>query len=267
MNSKLKRPALKLCAGRVHPPAGAEPFSSWSLPDGTQWSRFYRIEGGYLLRFIDQVDFRVTSDGLEVAAYPAGGVTELTIEHLFLNQVLPLALSRQFQLVVHAGAVEIPGFDEAFAVGFVGASGRGKSTLTASFATSGHRFLTDDGLQLEKGERGFLIRPSHASIRLYDDSREALMPDDVTTTPPLDYTCKLRLLADEQVAHCKQTRPLRALYFLGPGKADAPSIETVSGRDAPIDRNRQWPRRDDRPGVALFPAGYRRARHAQTPVR
>jgi hypothetical protein len=186
---------------------------------------------GYLLRFPDLADFTISADGLEVTAYPVVGVSEQTIQHLYLNQVLPLALSRQFKLVLHASAVEIGNF----AVAFLGVSGRGKSTLAASFSTSGSHFLTDDGLQLEKGEDGYLIQPSHPSIRLWDDSRLALMPDTAQTAPPVDFTPKSRFLADDEVAYCGEARPLRCLYFLGDGDTDTISIEPVSGRDAMIE--------------------------------
>ena len=207
------------------------PFHEWVLPDGTQWTEFYRLRTSYLLRFPDLADFSVSLDGQTVTAHPVAGVSHQTIDHLYQNQVLPLALSRQFKLVLHASAIEI----ENFAVAFMGVSGQGKSTLAASFATSGHRFLTDDGLQLEKGGDGYFIQPSHPSIRLWDDSRQALMPETAQTAPPVDFTPKSRFLADDEVAYCEEARPLRCLYFLGEGDTDTVSIEPVSGRDAMIE--------------------------------
>jgi hypothetical protein len=212
-------------------PLDGLPFLEWAFPDGTLWTCFYRVGDGYLLRFPDLADFTVSANGHEVTAYPFPGVSDQTIEHLYLNQVLPLALSRQFKLVLHASAVEI----NNFAVAFLGVSGRGKSTLAASFSTSGCRFLTDDGLQLEKGPGGYLIQPSHPSIRLWDDSRQALIPESAQAAPPVDFTPKSRFLADDEVAYCDVARPLRCVYFLGEGNTDSVSIEPVSGRDAMIE--------------------------------
>jgi len=223
---------------REQAPLDGLPFLEWTFPDGTLWTSFYRAGDGYLLRFPDLADFTVSADGLQVKAFPVAGVSGQTIEHLYLNQMLPLALSRQFKLVLHASAVEIGNF----AVAFLGVSGRGKSTLAASFSTSSCRFLTDDGLQLEKGPGGYLIQPSHPSIRLWDDSRQALMPETAQAAPPVDFTPKSRLLADDEVAYCDMARPLRCLYFLGEypegikaTHTDAVSIEPVSGRDAMIE--------------------------------
>jgi len=37
-----------------------EPFHTWTFPDGTPWTEFHRLNGGYLLRFPDLADFRVS---------------------------------------------------------------------------------------------------------------------------------------------------------------------------------------------------------------
>lgn len=184
-----------------------------------------------MLRFPELADFVVSADGTAVTAHPVAGVSAQTIEHLYLNQVLPLALSRQWKLVLHASAVEV----EDSAVAFLGMSGRGKSTLAASFSTSGYRFLTDDGLLLEKEEGGYTIHPSHPSIRLWDDSRAALMPADTDAAPPIDYTPKSRLLAGDTVAFCGTARALRCMYVLGEGTADTVTIAPLGGRDAMIE--------------------------------
>ena len=139
------------------------PFHQWIFPDDTPWLEFFRTETGYLLRFPELADFRVSMDGLKVTCSPAPDVSEETTRHLYLNQVLPLALSKLGKLVFHASAVEVG--DSA--VAFVGESGRGKSTLAASFALNGFRFLTDDGMVVEANDDSYLSFPSHPSIRLW----------------------------------------------------------------------------------------------------
>jgi hypothetical protein len=85
------------------------PFHQWASPDGTLWTQFFRMGAGYLLRFPELADFEVSADGRSVKGWPALGVTPTTVEHLYLNQVLPLALSRQGELVLHGSAVDIGG--------------------------------------------------------------------------------------------------------------------------------------------------------------
>lgn len=202
-------------------------FNQWLMPDGTVWAKFYRTENGYLIHFSGLADFTISSDGQDIDARPARGVSSQTVEHLYLNQVMPLALSRQFKLVLHGSAIEVDGS----AIAVLGASGRGKSTLAASFATNGYRFLTDDGLQLECINGTYLAQPNHPSIRLWNDSRVALIPADTPAAPSVDYTPKARLLPGGEM-FCNHQRSLRAIYFLGEGGAESVSIEPLGGKDA-----------------------------------
>ena len=114
------------------------------------------------------------------------------------------------------------------AIAFAAESGRGKSTLAASFAVSGFRFLTDDGLVVETAARGFEVLPSHPSIRLWADSEEALIAPGVETAPALSFTSKSRFLAGDAVRFCDQPRPLRRVYFLGDGSATTLAFQPLS---------------------------------------
>ncbi len=95
-----------------------------------------------------------------------------TLTHLLLDQVLPFAISLRGQTVLHAGAVVI----HKQAAVFLGTTGSGKSTLTASFCAAGFPLLADDSL---------LVRPDHdkawgigsyPGVRLWSDSIEAVAP-------------------------------------------------------------------------------------------
>jgi hypothetical protein len=214
-------------ARRQHALAEA-PFHAWTFPDGTRWLQFHREAEGYLLRFPELADFQVSHDGLCVTCLPAPDVSNETVQHLYFNQVLPLALSRAGTLVFHASAVELG----SGALVFMGESGRGKSTLAACFCTSGHRFLTDDGLAVEEAEGGYRVLPSQPSIRLWEDSEAALIHAGARKAGPVDYTPKARILADASIAHCNQPRMLRRVYFLGAGEADTVRIEPVTPSEA-----------------------------------
>lgn len=219
---------FSLLAARVQAPVAVEPFHTWIFPDGTLWTAFYRTHGGYLLRFPDLADFQVSADGFNITGVPVPEVSEATVQHLYLNQVLPLALSKQGKLVFHASAVEVGDC----AIAFVADSGRGKSTLAASFAVSGFRFLTDDGLVVEPTADGHRILPSHPSIRLWADSEEALIVPGSKTAPALSFTAKSRFLAGENIRFCEQPRPLRRVYFLGDGSTTMLEFQRLSAAEA-----------------------------------
>ena len=219
---------FSFAATSAQTPVDLLPFHEWDSPDGTLWMQFFRTETGYLLRFPDMADFQVSADGLAVVCTPAPGVPDGTPEHLYLNQVMPLALSKLGKLVFHASAVEVGNV----AVAFVGESGRGKSTLAASFAAAGIRFLTDDGLVLEACGENYQVLPSHPSIRLWEDSQEALVSADAATAPPLHFTSKSRFLAGSDLAFCEQSRPLRRAYFLGDGSAPTLTFQRMGAAEA-----------------------------------
>ncbi len=134
----------------------------------------------------------------------------VTVEHLYINQLVPLALSRQGRPAFHASVVTVPGG----AVAFLGKTGMGKSTLAASFALGDAAFLTDDALLIEETDDGCRALPSHASLRLWEDSVDALIDDDKPQADPISYSNKARLLAGDALTYSDEPQPLLAAYVL-----------------------------------------------------
>jgi hypothetical protein len=222
---------LHFATGDPPSPLSPAPFHEWTFPDGTLWTSFFHTHDGYLLRFPGLADFAIDRSGHRIAAWPAQGIHDATVEHLYLNQVLPLAWSKQGKQVLHGSAVEI----DAQCVAFVGRAGLGKSTLAASFATSGYRFLSDDGLVLDESEGACLVMPHHPSIRLWDDSQAALLDRAVDMAPSVQYTRKARLMAGPGIAHCDRARPLRRVFFLGDGSACEPVFHAMKPSEALVE--------------------------------
>lgn len=218
---------LEMMEPRRMAPMDRPAFHTWLNDDQSVYLAFYRREGGYLLRFPDMADFEVASDGEDVRAWPTPEVTTGTLDHLWLNQVLPLALTRQGRLVLHASAVDISGHG----VAFLGDSGMGKSTLAASFAVSGTRFLTDDGLLLEDEGGRPIIMPSHPSLRLWQDSEDALVAQSCERAPAVSFTDKARLLADPGFLFRNEPCALSGVYFLDKQDVDTVSIVPMRAGD------------------------------------
>lgn len=204
------------------------PFQTWTLPSGAVWAEFCRCAGGYWVRFPGLADFEISADGTAVRGWRTPAASSATLHQLYINQVLPLALSQQGELVLHASAVDIGGE----AVAFVGPSGRGKSTLAGSFATHESGFLTDDGLQLAWRGGELTVMPSHPSLRLWDDSRAALGTPALAVAPAAEHSRKARFMAGGPLHYCAEPRPLRRVYFLGPGPAEHPEIRPLKPAEA-----------------------------------
>ena len=209
-----------------------EPFHRYTFEDGTVWTEFYRTGEGYLLRFPGLADFEVSADGTEVTAHPAPGADEATVEHLYINQLVPLALSRQGRPAYHASVVTVPGG----AVAFLGKTGMGKSTLAASFALNEAAFLTDDALLIEETGSGCRAMPSHASLRLWKDSVDALVDERIAKASAISYSSKARLLAGDALAYNDEPQPLLAAYVLERQNAATVTIRALTG----LDRYMAW---------------------------
>jgi hypothetical protein len=216
---------------RMHPSIDQLPLGkardTWLLPDGTLWCEIHLEGSRYRMRFPEMADFVVDANGV-VECYPVPGADTHTLEHLHLNQVIPSVLSLQHRPVFHAGAVAMG--DGAAA--FVGVSGRGKSTLVTYLALNGHALLTDDGMELATDTDELLVRPAHPSVRLWEDSRLALLPDNAKRAPALPYTVKERFIDDSLIPCSPEALPLRRAYFLGEGTSQEVCIEPLSAQEA-----------------------------------
>ena len=202
---------------KVSPPQAQLPlrgaaFHHWHESPGDEvWCEFRRLSNGIHLRFPGLADFTISGDGREVAAVPAPDLDDATLEHLQLNQVLPLALSAQGIPVFHASGVEMA----SGAVAFLGVSGRGKSTLATHLALRGAPLLTDDGLVLDWREDRYHVQPSRPSIRLWQDSQDALIGGRQSPAPAVSYTDKARFVAEGLLPLCNESQPLLGAFFLG----------------------------------------------------
>jgi hypothetical protein len=67
---------------------------------------------------------------------------------------------------------------------------------------------------LHAAEGGYDVRPSHPSIRLWQDSHSQLFPGGAACAPAVSYTSKARLLLGDGMTYCAEPRRLRAAYHL-----------------------------------------------------
>lgn len=206
---------------------------TWLLPDGSTWCDIHRDASHHRMRFPGLADFLIDAEG-NVECYPAPGTDAHTLEHLHLNQVVPAVLSLLHQPVFHAGAVAV---GEA-GIALVGVSGKGKSTLVTHMAINGHLLLTDDGMELAEADAAFMVKPAHPSVRLWEDSRTALLPEDARRAPALPYTVKQRIVDERLIPHAQHPVRLARAYFLGDGSSKQVRIDAMPAHEAHL----QWVR-------------------------
>lgn len=219
-------------SARVQAPLSTDPFHSWTRPDGRIWAGFHRWDSGYLIRFLGQGDFFISADGSIVRCWPVPDAMPEAIQHLYSNQIVPLALSRRQKLILHGSAVSVNGF----AIAFVGASGKGKSTLAASFSKSGGALLTDDSLLLQRnGSAVWYLLPGHPSIRLWPDSADALMANELPERDSHPETAKRSFVGRDTIQFCKQPLRLGYIFLLGDSDVTEPVIAAMRPGDAAVE--------------------------------
>jgi energy-coupling factor transporter ATP-binding protein EcfA2 len=164
----------------------------------------------FLLRFPGLADFVISAEGRQIDAWPDPTIGAETLDHLLLDQVLPRTLAQQGRLVLHAGAVRID--DQA--VAFIGHTGSGKSTLTASFHSAGYPLLSDDALVLKTEEGVIRALPTYPSLRLWPHAIDKLFAQAPALAPMAHYSSKRRIIVKDVPAKAEHPLPLASLYIL-----------------------------------------------------
>ena len=170
------------------------------LSDGTEY-----------LRWTGLFEFLISADGRRIAGRPLSEATSELFHTYLLGQVLSHALIKLGFEPLHATVVDVDGQ----AVGFVGDSGRGKSTLAASFLSAGCRLLTDDLLVVRRDESGFSACPGAPRLKLFPDVAGVLLPGRRTVSTPMNPLMSKVLIPLDVDGHVSSPLPLRALYVLG----------------------------------------------------
>ena len=181
----------------------------WELPDKEPWLYFARMDGGYLLRFSEFADFLVSNDGSEVKFMPIQPVPEETIQHLLLDQVIPLVINLRGGEALHASAI----LTSRGVVAFAGPAGSGKSTLAGSFVKLGCPFISDDCLRLKERDQAIYAIPAYPGFRLWEDAEKVLFGGNGNLESVAHYTSKLRVSVERKPdTYSEDPQPFLRLY-------------------------------------------------------
>jgi hypothetical protein len=201
------------------------------MEGAADWFRHARLrDGSDYLRWAGLFEFVVSVDGRQIAGRPMAGVPRESFQTYLLGQVLSYALLKMGLEPLHVTVLRV---DDG-AVGLLGPSGHGKSSLAAAFLQAGHRLLTDDLLVVKEGSSGLLAYPGVPRIKLYPEvARMFLGNVSGPRMNPESPKLVIPLGADHIEQHA---RPLRAIYALPPPGVQARSknirIRALSPREA-----------------------------------
>ncbi|MDF1701905.1 MAG: hypothetical protein P1V36_12170 [Planctomycetota bacterium] len=192
------------------------------------------FEGGryFRIRYPEAAEFVLDSSGTRIwCPWHADQSVDHTALYL-TGPVLGFVLRLRGLTCLHASGVVFP----QGAVGFVGASGVGKSTLALAFGARGRPVLADDILALRMTPSGVQATPAHGRLRLWPDALEHLEGAD-HRRPRLvsDWSKRYVDLQDGSVTAQDQPVPLRVLYVLEDGSAEngaGPNLQPLRPSEA-----------------------------------
>ena len=171
----------EIWVGERRPPQSKSRLAVFRQPDG--FGLRVDCEGRGLFRFTTRV--------IEVEWLPGGSGAA----HYFFSYALPLWLETRGMPVLHASAVSFG--DQA--IGFLGPSGVGKSTLCAGLVSTGCDLVADDGLVLRVGGHGdWHCVHGPPLLRLWPSALEDRLGVSAKELPRVHQSFEKRLLACTQ---------------------------------------------------------------------
>lgn len=175
-------------------------------------------DGSVEILFFDSHECRIVPNGktvyfksLAVSSNRKKNGARLAFLHFLRNNILSFCLLKFGVESLHGSAVVI----QNKAVGLIGQSGYGKSTLAASFLKAGYPVLTDDLLAVKKSGREFKAAPGPAHLKLYPETAKQLLPKSLKGIPMNRSARKLVFPLKNRRAQLSPI-PLSALYVLHP---------------------------------------------------
>jgi hypothetical protein len=177
---------------------------------GAEDSDYFRLE------FAPNMSFDVLPSSQFIIDSSPASLPPATARHLLADQVVPRIVAHSGSLVLHAGAVR----NEDNAILFVGVSGRGKSTLVASFDQRHYALMGDDAMIIASVDKRQCASPVYLSLRLLPDSIAAVMPRTVTTTSVAHYSAKQRVDVIAPGEDPRPPVPIEAIFLLRAPSSD-----------------------------------------------
>lgn len=189
-----------------------EGFQTHIAPDEI-WIRHSRV-GTFLAR-----------QGREIVVDALPGAVERVVRSYIVKAALGAVLLQRGKLILHASAVSIRGA----AVAFVGGSGMGKSTTSATLHERGHAVIADDLLGVDVcAAHTPMALPGFPQMLLLPESVSALGRDLASLPRVSDVSDKFKF--DAPQGFSLEPVPLRRIYALADAEHDA--IEPFGGTQA-----------------------------------
>jgi hypothetical protein len=215
-------PQVTVQLGLTVPAAVAAPegalVAQWTTDAGLTATFVRRPDGSHLLRFESTCDVIIGQGADHVTVHMFRGVPDAMAGVLVSGTVLSYLLMLRGELVLHASAVDVGGR----AIGFVGPSGMGKTTLATLMCRDGALLVTDDVLTTARdATSGFRCALGTTELRLRA-AASALADDFVAAGSHRNTADERRALSVPATA--QDDLPLAALLIPRPRRDGSPDL-------------------------------------------
>ena len=164
------------------------------------------------------MDFVVAPDGRRILAYPLNSNPDDTLQAFLFGTVFSFALLKLGIEQLHATGVVI----NERAVGFLGDTGFGKSSLAAAFVQRGISLLTDDLLVIQIKNDRLFAQPGLPRLKVLPDTAETLNRGIFSGKIVVNAVTGKQMIGLGGQEFYATSVPLQALYSLRPtaGESD-----------------------------------------------
>jgi hypothetical protein len=195
------------------------------LADPVVDSVLYQAAPGRLRLDVPNVATFLASDGTDVVVAAAPEVAPNEVRLFLYGSVLGAILQQRRILTIHASAIT----DGTRAILFAGQSGRGKSTLAATFLDHGWRLLSDDVVAIRAdSDHGPIAAAAYPEIKLWADSVRRLAIDTDGLRRVREQLDKSYVSAADRFA--TEPAPVSHVYLLHAHNRDDVTLTPVTGR-------------------------------------
>jgi hypothetical protein len=194
-------------------PTTAQQFDRAGLPERdrrTDWFCWSRAaDGSTYVCWANLCEFLISRDGRVIRYHALDRATIESLSVYLLTQVLSFSLLSFGIEALHGSVVEVGNT----AAAFVGACGRGKSTLSAALVARGFPLVTDDLVVLRQSQGRWLVSTGPRRLKLFPKVARRVLGTHEETPRMNHATTKLVIPLDDQCA-ARQAVPIGAIYVL-----------------------------------------------------
>ncbi len=189
-------------------------------PDGEPIHHVVLSDGSIYIRVDGIFETIVSRDGRRAVCVRLSPADERSFEANLLTFVMSTALTLQGEELLHGTVVGI----EDGAIGLLGPSGVGKSTLAAYLIGQGGELITDDMVRLIFTDGTALACPGPYRLKLFEEPAARFLPEALAHGSFNVLSGKVMVQPTRSIRSLRQPRRLAALFWLGDPEPTAPRL-------------------------------------------